>query len=120
LKRLVLLILIVAALLAASCTESTTTLTASPTTLGPQPGGNFEITIQGDAFSPPSTNVPAGTTVIWVNRDPFTHTVTADDGVFDSHDIAPDKSYSRLFSVKGVFKYHCSVHSFMKGTITVE
>jgi plastocyanin len=110
-------------MLAGSCssTSSTTATSTSPSTspTGPQ-GGNFEVTIQGDAFSPPSVNVPAGTTVTWTNNDSVTHTVVSDTGLFDSKNMSKGSNFSRTFSEKGTYNYHCSIHTFMKGTIIVE
>ena len=100
-----------------SCSCNTSTPSTSPT--GPQ-GGNFEVTIQGEAFSPPSVNVPKGTTVHWVNHDPTTHTVTSDTGLFDSKNMSEGSNFSHTFGEKGTFTYHCSIHTYMKGTIIVE
>jgi plastocyanin len=100
-----------------SSTQSTTTPPTSPT--GPQ-GDNFEVTIQGEAFSPPSVNVPAGTTVHWTNLDSVTHTVTSDTGLFDGQNIGKNGTFNYTFSTKGTYSYHCSIHPFMKGTIIVE
>ena len=120
-KKVVYLILLCATMViplaAGSCNATTSTTSTSPT--GPQ-GGNFEVTIQGDAFSPPSINVPRGTTVHWTNKDSTTHTVTSDTGLFDSKNMSQGSNFSHTFSEKGTFSYHCSIHTFMKGTIIVE
>jgi plastocyanin len=104
-------------LAAGSCNSTASTTSTSPT--GPQ-GENFEVTIQGEAFSPPSVNVPRGTTVHWVNHDSMTHTVTSDTGLFDSKNMSEGSNFSHTFSEKGTFTYHCAVHTFMKGTVIVE
>jgi plastocyanin len=111
-------------LLAGSCgssssTSQSTTKSTSTSPTGPQ-GDNFEVTIQGDAFSPPSVNVPAGTTVHWTNHDSVTHTVTSDTGLFDGKNIGQNGTFSYTFNTKGTYSYHCSIHTFMKGTIIVE
>ena len=42
------------------------------------------VSIVDFAFQPASIEVPAGSTVTWTNTGAATHTVTADDGAFDS------------------------------------
>src|SRR5690242_8444940 len=43
-------------------------------------------------FEPSDVTVAAGETVEWKNEDIFSHTVTANDGSFDSGPIAPGSS----------------------------
>lgn len=47
------------------------------------------VTIEGLRFNPPSLTVDRGDRIVWVNKDLFPHTVTAEGKDFDSHDIAP-------------------------------
>src|SRR5947209_91487 len=42
------------------------------------------VSISGMAFNPPTLEVHAGDTVTWTNNDQVSHSVTADDGSFDS------------------------------------
>jgi plastocyanin len=77
------------------------------------------VSIASMAFSSSSLTVASGTTVKWTNNDAITHTVTADDGTFDSGNIAPGGTYSHTFSGVGTYAYHCSIHPSMKGKITV-
>ena len=72
-------------------------------------------------YAPSSLKVVLGvnSTVTFVNQDTTTHTVTADDGAFDSGNIAPGSSWSHTFNATGTFAFHCIYHSWMKGTITV-
>jgi plastocyanin len=113
-------LLIALPVMAGACGSSSTPTTTLPTSPTGPTGDNLEVSIQGDAFSPPSVNVPKGTTVHWVNHDPMTHTVTSDTGLFDSKNMSEGSSFSHTFSEKGTFNYHCAVHPFMKGTIIVE
>jgi plastocyanin len=78
------------------------------------------VTIQNMSFSPASLTVVMGTTVTWTNKDNITHTVTADDASFDSGSIAPGSSYSRTFSTKGSFPYHCKIHPMMMAIVIVK
>jgi plastocyanin len=71
------------------------------------------------AFNPSSVTVPAGTTVTWTNTGMATHTSTSDNGVWNSGPIRPGASFAQTFSNAGNFSYHCMIHPFMTGTITV-
>jgi plastocyanin len=77
------------------------------------------VTISGFAFGPASISVPVGSTVTWTNQDGTAHTVTADDGSFDSGNLAPGATFSQTFDTPGTYTYHCAIHSSMTGTITV-
>ncbi|HSR50215.1 MAG TPA: cytochrome P460 family protein [Acidobacteriota bacterium] len=71
------------------------------------------------AYSPQTLTVKVGTTVTWINEDPFPHTATADDGSFDTGTIASKQRASVTFNDPGTFPYTCTPHPFMKGTIKV-
>ena len=79
-----------------------------------------KVTIQNFAFSPASITVKVGTKVTWTNKDSAAHTVTGDsnDGPA-SGTLAQDASYSFTFTKAGTFKYDCSIHPDMKGTVIV-
>src|SRR5205823_8749489 len=76
-------------------------------------GGSF-------AFSPQSLTISVGTTVTWKNTTQVSHTATSDDGTtFDSGIIPSGGTFSFTFTTTGTFGYHCNIHPFMTGTITV-
>lgn len=77
------------------------------------------VTMKNLMFSPVSLQVTAGTTVTWSNNDNATHTVTADDGSFDSGNISPGGTFTHTFSSTGTIPYHCKIHSGMTGTVVV-
>jgi len=77
------------------------------------------VSISGYAFNPSSLNVSTGTTVTWTNNDSVTHTVTSDTNAFSSGDLNPGQTYSYTFNQAGTFAYHCSIHTYMHGTVTV-
>jgi len=81
---------------------------------------SHEVVIDAVQFSPQIMVVHVGDTVTWTNKDPFPHTVTSKEGGFDSHDIAPGKTWSFVPRKKGVFEYLCTLHTTMKGTLKVE
>ncbi|HVZ55207.1 MAG TPA: cupredoxin family copper-binding protein [Chitinophagaceae bacterium] len=82
-------------------------------------GTGNTVSISGMAFSKSDLAVSAGTTVTWTNNDAVAHTVTADDGSFDSGSIASGKTFTHTFSAAGSYPYHCSIHSGMTAKITV-
>ena len=77
------------------------------------------ISITSSGFSPASLQVNINATVTWVNNDNIVHTVTANDGSFDSGDIPPGSRYSHSFTSTGTYNYHCLYHTAMTGTIVV-
>jgi plastocyanin len=95
---------------------STTTGGGSTTTVA---AGQFQVTIDGFAFTPPELTVPVGTTVTWTNNHAANHTVTSDTGVFDSGTMAQGATFAFTFTEAGEFPYHCSIHSSMTAKIIV-
>jgi plastocyanin len=78
------------------------------------------VAIDGTNFQPAMLTVKVGDSVTWVNKDPFPHTVTSAAGGFDSHEIAPGKSWKYIATKKGEFAYVCFLHPTMKATLRVE
>jgi len=66
-----------------------------------------------------------GDTIVWKNADTSFHTVTSGseaegfDGLFDSKEFAPGKSFTYKFSEIGHYPYYCTLHPWMEGTIIV-
>lgn len=83
------------------------------------PATGSTVTIDNFAFSPTTLTVSAGTTVTWVNNDTAAHTVTADDGSFDSGNLAPGDSFTHTFTSAGSISYHCNYHPNMVATVVV-
>ena len=83
------------------------------------PAGDNSVTIANFAFTPASLDVSAGTEISVTNNDDATHTLTADDGSFDTGELAKGQSGSVTVSAPGEFAYHCNIHGSMKGTIRV-
>ena len=77
------------------------------------------VSISGFAFEPSELQVEAGTEVTWSNDDPEAHTVTADDGSFDSGALDPGATFSTVVDASGAVTYICQIHPAMQGTITV-
>lgn len=66
--------------------------------------------MQNLSFVPLEIHVASGGTVLWINNSPLGHTVTADDGAFDSGMIDPGQTFSQLFDTPGVYQYFCQPH----------
>ena len=79
-----------------------------------------EAKIQNFSFSSPTITIKSGDTVNWTNLDGVGHTITADDGSFDSGILTQNNSYSKTFTAPGTYKYHCRPHPYMQGTIVVQ
>jgi plastocyanin len=86
---------------------------------GGSPGAAGAVRIADFAFAPGSLSAEAGQSVTWTNQDGTAHTVTADDGAFDSGNLAGGEEFSFAFDEAGTYAYHCNIHPRMKGTVTV-
>jgi plastocyanin len=75
------------------------------------------VSIGFDAVAPQHLDVLAGDRVTWTNDSVRTHTVTADDGSFDSGRLVPDVTYTRTFDAPGDTSYHCVIHPFIRGDV---
>ena len=107
-----------------SSSATTTTAAASGTTPGgptttAAPGASDSITIQNFKFNPDPLSVKSGAKVtVAILDDGVPHSVTADDGSFDTGIFTKsDGPKTITVSKGGTIHYHCQVHSFMKGTI---
>jgi plastocyanin len=83
-------------------------------------GSAVVIRVANLAFSEQTLHVRVGTRVRWVNDDQVQHTVSAEDGSFDSGLIEPGRSYERVFERPGEYGYHCTPHPFMRARVIVE
>ena len=82
--------------------------------------GIGHVYIEDFDFTPQQLTVTEGSTVYWTNDGATAHTVTSDDGLFDSGPIAPGNVYSHQFFGAGTtYTYHCSIHPQMTGSVTV-
>jgi plastocyanin len=77
------------------------------------------VTIDNFTFQPAQLTVKVGTTVTWKNHDDIPHAIVS-AGKFRSKTLDTDDSYSFTFTAAGDYKYFCSLHPHMTGTITVE
>lgn len=103
-------------------TTTTTSGTSTPA------GSAVSVSIVQGAVSPPSRGyspdnltlvIGVNNTVTWTNNDSSIHTVTANDGSFDSGYLNPGDSFTHTFTTAGVYEYHCQLHPWMVGYVTV-
>lgn len=85
-----------------------------------------QVSIQSFAFTPDTILISVGTTVRWTNNDSLDHTVTSINGTvtsnsesFDSGPLAPGESFEHRFDVPGTYRYICTIHPSMQGTVIV-
>ena len=97
-----------------------TALLAGLALLGSAQAEEYEIRIDNFAFDPNNITIALGDTVTWTNYDSSKHTVTEDNGEFDSEDLDTEDSFSWTFDVAGNYSYHCGRHSSMTGVVNVE
>ncbi len=86
--------------------------------------GTVEVELFDASFSPKEVTVAVGTTVSWINNEDLPHTVTADDGAFDSGELQYYDVFEFTFTEAGTYAYYCDYHGGsggqgMSGVITV-
>jgi plastocyanin len=77
------------------------------------------VTILDAAYDPAEVTVKAGEAVSWKNAGQQPHSVTAEDGSFDSGVKNPGQEWSNPFTKPGTFAYKCTQNPAMKGTVKV-
>jgi plastocyanin len=82
-------------------------------------GAPASVVVKNFDFTPGNLTVKTGTKVTWKFEDTTQHNVTADNKKFKSKDIQKG-SYSYTFNSPGKYSYYCSIHQYMKGTVTVQ
>jgi plastocyanin len=105
---------------AAPTATSAPVATVAPTNTTTTGSSDNVVNVSNFQFSPSTLTVKAGTTVTFkgVSGD---HTVTSDAGssmTFDQS-ISAGSSITITFANPGTYKYHCSIHASMHGTIVV-
>lgn len=113
------------ALLAGACGGGSDTPTSPP---APGPAGVVTVEIMDNQFSPRSVQIEPGQTVRWVFRGSAPgHTVTAEDGSFDSGAVFTQMgtAFERTFGTQlanQTIQYRCSSHYLccqMQGSVRV-
>jgi plastocyanin len=81
--------------------------------------GTTDVSILFGSVTPANVDIVAGESVDWTNDSVRDHTVTADDGSYDSGTIAASQRFSRMFDSAGVYTYHCRLHPYIRGQVDV-
>ncbi|MDP8984633.1 MAG: cupredoxin domain-containing protein [Pseudomonadota bacterium] len=79
-----------------------------------------QIVVKDFMFMPMTITIKAGSSVIWANKDDEPHTIMSDTGLFRSGAIDTDETFTFKFDHQGTYRYTCSIHPRMVGTIVVE
>ena len=82
--------------------------------------GATRITMKDFMFSPVPLTVHAGSTVTWTNLDDEPHTAVSDTGLFRSGAMDTNESFSFKFNEPGTYRFTCSIHPRMVGTVIVQ
>ena len=83
-------------------------------------GKKVTVTITDLKYRPATVEVAVGDTVTWTNNDDREHTVTADDGSFDSGKLRTGKSFSKKFDKPGKYPYGSDPSPRTKGVVVVK
>ena len=124
----IVLVLILVAALAAYVLNPPLPQTANIQILEAQPGICPSNNTTACRFSPLSSKIPFGGSVIWFNNGRLNHTVTWGTltsglpvGLADSGPVVPQAAYIiSNVRISGTLSYHCSIHPWMTGTLTVQ
>ena len=81
---------------------------------------SYSIAIKDFAFTPRTLTIHAGSKVTWTNKDEEPHKVVEVNSAFTSQPLDTDGDFTFLFDTPGTYKYFCSLHPHMTGTIVVE
>lgn len=77
------------------------------------------VSIGYASYDPPRIDVVAGETVHWTNDSVRDHTVTADDGSYDSGALVPNDGYEHTYGATGTYGYYCRLHAGIVGEVDV-
>jgi plastocyanin len=132
-KKYSIVILLVGMLILPACqsagtsttkTEAPPAATQAPSQPSEGTGTQAVVNIADNKFDPKELTIKAGTTVTFTNTGNRTHTVTADDGSFDSGRLLGGAAFEFTFTEPGEYPFYCEIHggpggSGMSGVIIV-
>ena len=79
-----------------------------------------EVMISNLSFQPAFITVERGSTIVWRNQDTVAHTVTAEDGSFNSGTIVAGDTFVQRFDKVKTYSYSCGIYPEMKGMIIIK
>jgi plastocyanin len=122
-RRLLAGFLVLAALSACSSSSNTNSsgTNSTPSSSAPAAQGTVAATVvvKDFKFAPDPVTVKVGDAVKWDFEDSTPHTSTALDSTWDSGSKSKGETFTFTFTKAGTFKYKCSIHPVMTGTVTV-
>ena len=86
---------------------------------GAQASRTVTVDIVDFSYKPANLTIGKGSTVVFDNTSGTAHTATR-KGSFTTGRVKAGKSASVRFTQRGTFRYHCTIHPFMKGKIVVD
>lgn len=85
-----------------------------------RPAARIRVLVTEFQFTPRNVQVHVGDTIVWQNNGTMIHTSTANGGLWNSGNLAPEARFGFTFSSAGTFPYHCAIHPVqMQGTVRV-
>jgi len=82
-------------------------------------GASKRVTVKNFKFTPSRVTISRGDSVTWrFLKDPAPHNVKGSGGIKSKSKITTG-TYRKKFTRKGTFKYICTIHPNMKGTVVV-
>lgn len=78
-----------------------------------------KVAIKNFLFAPAELTASVGDKLAVTNDDSAPHSLTADDGTFDTGTLAKGADKTVTLEKAGTFAFHCTIHPYMKGTVTV-
>jgi len=127
-RRFGIVALVVLSVLApTACSSSKKSGPSTPTIVDLRNEKTVAVDARNNQFSPPEIEILAGTTVTWTNRDTVSHNIQkfvdgADFGAafgVQAGAFGPGATYSFTFKKLGDFRYTCTIHTLMDGTVHV-
>jgi plastocyanin len=88
------------------------------------PAATSAVDVVDSDFQPKTLCVKSGTVVTWTFKGSLPHTVTADDGSFDSKQKTKGATFTQTLNGTGTVAYYCTLHGTkngggMAGSITI-
>jgi len=71
-------------------------------------------------FNPSAVTIKVNDQVQWTWTGSVEHTTTSNTGLWDSGAKGNGSTFANTFRTAGSFPYHCTIHPFMTGAITVQ
>jgi plastocyanin len=79
------------------------------------------IAVKDDFFSPKATTVSKGTTVVWRWRGESPHNVVVTSGPVKFKSVVQRSgTFRKRVTRRGTYKYVCTIHAGMTGTLRVK